>query len=460
MPYTDLREYLHRLREEGELANVAVEVDPKFEVGAICRKVLNKRGPALFFERLKGSSVPMVTDLFGTRKRFALALQTTVDKVHEEWVRRTRVPIDPVIVATGSCKENIFLGDEADIFKFPIPTWNELDGGPFLTFSIHHSRDPVTGKRNAAVYRNQVFDGKTVGILAAPFRHLAMHRSKQKGQPFPVAITIGVDPSLCIAAVAPFAFGVEELAMAGALRGAPVELVRCETVPLEVPATADIVIEGWIHPNDVREEGPFGEYTGYYGRRRPKPVIRISAVTHRNNPIHQGTYVGRPPGGSEALTPVPIEAEIRRLVSLPGIDKIHVTMGGARFNVIISIEKLCEGYGKMVAMAVLGSWAGRHIKNLIIVDNDIDPENWDEVEWAIATRVQPHRDVEIIGDLLGSALDPSILESEKSSGYARTSKMVIDATRYDAKSYELACSPDRDTMKRVEEQWARYGLPF
>ena len=459
MAYTDLRHFLQRLRGEGELATVSAEVDPRYEVGAVCRKVLNGRGPALWFERVKGSDLPLVVDVFATRKRFALALETTLDQVHDEWIRRTQTPLEPVMVPSGPCKENIIRGDKIDLTKLPIPIWNELDGGPFITLPHQITRDPVTGARNMGIYRSQLFDRRTIGILASPARHLSIHRSKYKGEPFPVAIVIGVDPAISIAANAPFPFDVDELAMAGALRGAPVELVRCETIPLEVPAAAEIVLEGWMYPEDkLVQEGPFGEYTGYYGDIRSRPVIRIETITHRDQPLYQGTYVGRPPGGSEALTPIPMEAEIRRLVSLPGLKKVHCTMGGARFNVIVSVEKLCEGYGKMAAMAILGTWASRMIKNLIIVDDDIDPENWDEVEWALATRVQPHRDVEIIKDLPGSSLDPSLPHGEKSGGHARTSKMIIDATRYDAKQFELACGPDRETLRRVETQWERYGL--
>lgn len=459
MAYADLREYLERLRLEGELEHISTEVDPKFEVGAICRKVLDKKGPALYFDQIKGSSIPLVTDLFATRKRFVLALETTEEKAHEEWVKRIQKPIPPITVETGSCKENILIGDHVDLYKFPIPTWNELDGGPYVTFPIHNSRDPETGIRNAAIYRGQVFDKNTLGILAAPFRHLSLHRKKYKAdEPFPVAIAIGVDPTIAIASVAPFPYEVEELAMAGALRGAPVELVRCETVPLEVPANSEIVFEGWIHPDDFMDEGPFGEYTGYYGHTRPKPVIRISAITHRNNPIYQGAYVGRPPGGSDAILPIPIEAELKRLIALPGIEKINVTTGGARFNVVISINKLNEGYAKMVALAALGSSAGRMMKNLIIVDKDIDPYNWDEVEWALATRVQPHRDVDIISNMGGSNLDPSLPEEQKRSGHGLTSKMVIDATCHDAANFEIPCYPDKETAKRVEEKWKSYGL--
>lgn len=461
MPYQDLREFLQRLREKGELATVSAEVDPKYEIGAISRKAIDKRGPALLFKNVKGCSVPLVTDYLGNRKRFALALETSVEKIQEEWIRRTRQPLDPVIVENGPCKQNILKGAQVDLTQFPIPVWNQLDGGPFITFPHQITRDPISGTRNMAIYRGQLMDQRTIGILAVPSRHLALHRARMQGQPFPVAIALGVDPVVSIAACAPFPFGVDELAMAGALREQPVELVRCESVPLEVPATAEVVLEGWMYPEDsLFEEGPFGEYTGYYGERRPKPVIRIETITHRDNPIFPGCYVGRPPDSSEVVTSIPIEAEIRRMISLPGIKKIYSTKGGSHFNVVISIEKLCEGYGKMVGMAVMGTWASRLLKNLIIVDDDIDPENSDEVEWALATRVQPHRDIEIIRDLPGSSLDPSIPDSEKSSGHARTSKMIIDATRYDSQNYELACSPDPETLKKVEANWSRYGLEF
>jgi len=352
------------------------------------------------------------------------------------------------------------MGDDVDLSRLPIPIWNELDGGPYITFPCHISRDPETGIRNAAMYRAQVFDRNTVGILAAPYRHINIQGRKQKG-PFPVAIALGLDPAIHIASVSAFPFGVDEIAMAGALRQEAVSLVKCETIPLEVPATAEIVLEGELLYDETREEGLFGEFTGYYGIKVERPTIKIKAMTFRNDPIYLGSYEGKPPQETNILMGIPIETEIMRVVPIPGIKNVHVTSGGCgSLNAIVSVKKEFEGYGKMIAMAVLGTWGARFIKNLIIVDADIDPYNMYDVEWALATCVQPDRDVEIIKAVTGCILDPSLSEYERSTGYARTSKMIIDATKHEADKFEIPCYPKKEVFEEVERNWAKYGLPF
>jgi UbiD family decarboxylase len=461
MAYHDLRAFLERLEEEGELARVKVEVDPQYEIGAICRRVLDARGPALLFEKPGKSPFPLATDLLATRRRYAMALETEPHHLLDEWVKRTAQPLRPTLVSSGPCKENILKDEEVDLFRFPIPVWNALDGGPFITLPIHITRDPETGESNAAVYRCQVHDRHTLGLLAAPYRHISQHRAKAKarGEPFPVAIALGVDPTVVIAAVSPFPFGMDELSMAGALRGEPLELVPCETIPLAVPAHAEIILEGEIPHDALQEEGPFGEFTGYFGAQGMRPIIRIKAITHRNGAIHLASYEGKPPQETNVLQAVAMEGEVLKLVSLPGIKGIHVTEGGCgAFNCIVSVEKRFEGYGKMMGMAILGTWAGRLMKNVIVVDDDIDPYDRTEVEWALATRMQPHRDIEIIKEVTGVALDPSLPLSERLSGDSRTSKLIIDATRHDAKEFETVCVPNREAMARVERDWARYGI--
>lgn len=462
MPYADLRQFLHRLEEEGELAHVKEPVELNHEIGAVCRRTLDLRGPALSFDAIRGHKIPLVVNLFATRRRYALAIGTTLEEIHRHWSERTEKPIDPVVVKDGPCKENIILGKDVDLTKFPIPVWNELDGGPYITLPCHITKHPVNGSRNASTYRGQVHDSRTIGLLAAPYRHIVLHRIEalKRGEPLPVAIALGVDPAITVASVASFPYGVDELAMAGALRGEPIELVRCETVPLEVPAASEIVLEGEIDPKEVREEGLFGEFTGYYGIKLPRPVIKIKAITHRNNPIYAASYEGLPPHDTDLLMGIPIETEILRLVPLPGIQKVHVTEGGCgAFNCVISIKKQFEGYGKMIGMAALGTWGARFVKTLIVVDDDVDPFDWTQVEWALATRVQPHRDVEIVSDVVGCILDPSLSLNERRTGHSRTSKMIIDATMYDAAEFETPCRPKPDVMAKVDRDWAKYRIP-
>lgn len=455
----DLRSYLSVLEEAGELARVSTPVALDQEVGAICFRNLQRLGPGLLFERPGGSDIPLAVDLLGSRRRYALALGTEPDLLATEWNRRVARLLPPVVVERGACQEHVLQGDDIDLTRLPAPIWNALDGGPYLTLSCHISKDPATGLRNVGLYRNQVHGRATLGILAAPYTHLALQRRKVSHEPFPVALALGADPVVVICAAAPLPFGTDELAVAGALRESPLEVVRCVTVPLEVPASAEIVIEGEILPDTLVEEGPFGEFIGFYGGpREPRSIIRVTAVTHRDQPILQATYEGRPPHESAVLTGVPREAELIRQIQLPGVKRVNVTVaGGGALHAVVAVEKPYEGFGKAVGMAVLGTHPGRFVKQVIIVDDDVDPFDATAVEWAVATRVQPHRDVEIIKEVTGIILDPSLPEAERHTT-ARTSKMIIDATRYDARSFPPLCVPRDEMVKRVDAEWDRYGI--
>jgi 2,5-furandicarboxylate decarboxylase 1 len=457
---TDLRSYLDVLEQAGELARIRVPVKLNQEIGAICLRNLRKNGPGLLFERAGESEIPLAVDLLASRRRYALALSIEAEQLAAEWNRRTSHPLPPVVVERGRCQQNVSIGKEVDLTNLPVPIWNELDGGPYLTLSCHITKDPVSQVRNVGLYRNQVHDQQTLGILAAPYTHLNLQRNKVPDEPFPVAIVLGADPTVIMTAPAPLPFGTDELAIAGALRGKPLEVVRCKTIPLEVPASAEIVIEGEILPGELRDEGPFGEFTGHYGgHRAPRPIIRVKAVTHRDNPILQATYEGTQPNESGFLTGIPREAELMRQITLPGIKKIHVSApAGGALHAVVAVEKPYEGFGKYVGLAVLGSVAGRYVKQVVIVDADIDPFDPIQVEWAIATRVQASRDIEILKELTGIILDPSLPKAEQ-LGPSRTSKMIIDATRYDAKNFPPICSPSAEAMEKVERNWARYGIP-
>ena len=458
---TDLRSYLTVLEQAGELSRVSVPVSLEQEIGAICLRNLRAGGPGLLFERPGDRAMPLAVDLLASRRRYALALGIEADQLATEWNRRTTKLLAPVIVERGLCQQNVMIGKDVDLSKLPAPVWNELDGGPYLTLSCHVTKDPVTKTRNVGLYRNQVHDRQTLGILAAPYTHLNLQRNKAPNEPFPVALVLGPDPTVVMTAPAPIPFGTDELAIAGALRGQPLELVPCKTIPLEVPAMAEIVIEGEIRPGELREEGPFGEFTGHYGgHKAPRPVIHVTAITHRNDPILQATYEGMQPNESGFLTAVPREAEIIRQVSLPGIKKVNVTVpAGGALHAVVAVEKPYEGFGKYVALAVLGSVAGRYIKQVIVVDADIDPFDPIQVEWAVATRVQANRDIEILKQLTGIILDPSLPKEEQWTT-SRTSKMIIDATRYDAKNFPPICLPASEAMAKVEKEWARYGIPL
>lgn len=456
---SDLRSYLDVLEAEGELARITVSVDLDQELGAICLRNLRNHGPGLLFEKPGGTDIPVAADLLASRRRYGLAIGADPEQLADEWSRRVATLRPPVLVERGACQEVVLMGSDADLTRLPVPTWNADDGGPFLTLSCHVTRDPTTGIRNVGLYRNQVHDRDTLGILAAPYTHLMLQQRHTPNEPFPVALVLGADPTVLMAAASPVPFETDELAVAGALREAPLEVVRCVSIPLEVPASAEIVIEGELLPGALRDEGPFGEFTGYYGGPiAPRPIIRVKAITHRQNPILQATYEGRPPHESSVLTGVPREAELKRQVALPGIKRIHVTEpGGGAFHVVVAVEKLYEGYGKMVGLAMLGTHPGRFLKQVIVVDEDVDPFDPLAVEWAIATRVQAGRDVEIIREVAGVILDPSLPRAEQHRD-ARTSKWIIDATRYDARSYPAVCLPSSEAMTKVEKDWDDYGV--
>ncbi len=237
MPYADLREFIKRLEKEGEMTRVKVEVDIKDEVGAICRRNLNlggvEKNRALFFEKPKGYSIPIAAGLLDSRSRYYLAMETNRENFYQEFLKRAERPIAPRLVKNGPCKENVLIGKDADLTKFPIPTWNEKDAGPYITLGSTVVKDPETGVRNVGLYRHMVHDGQNVGILAAEYRQLAQFAKKlhARGEPLPVAIIIGPDPVVTASAIIALPPGQDELGLAGALRGEPVDLVKCETVP-------------------------------------------------------------------------------------------------------------------------------------------------------------------------------------------------------------------------------------
>jgi 2,5-furandicarboxylate decarboxylase 1 len=456
-----MREFLDLLQSEGELACIREPVALDQELGAVCVKSLRGRGPALLFEKPGGMDIPILANLLATRKRYALAMGCAPGEVHAEWNRRAQHPLEPVEVREGHCQEHVYTGKDVDLGMLPAPIWNKLDGGPYITLSCHITRDTKTGIRNVGVYRNQVHDRDTLGLLAGPYTHIRLQHRYDPDAPFPVAIALGADPRLVMAASSPMPINVDEMAMAGAMRGKPFEVVRCKTQPLEVPADAEIVIEGEVRPAELREEGPFGEFTGHYGGPRlARSTIHITAITHRDKPILHLAYQGAPPHETDVLTAVGKEAEVMRTISLPGIKAVHITEGGCGvLHVVVAVEKMYEGYGKTVGMAVLGCNSGRHFKQVTVVDQDIDVLDPLAVEWAVATRVQAKRDIEILTHVTGIFLDPS-MDEEEQKGPARTDKMIIDATRYNAKSYPAVCLPADDAMAKVDSEWERYGIPL
>jgi UbiD family decarboxylase len=457
MPFNDFREFLDELERTGELVRLKRPVDAKYELAAYSRRMLDKRGPAIQFDNVVGHDLPVASEVLATRRRFATALETTEADLSSAWLSRAENRIAPVVeTGPAPCQEIVLSGDDVDLTALPIPTWNEMDGGPYISMGLVFSKNPVDDARNVAIYRIQVHDKNTIGMLFAPYRHLALHAQGSTSKRFPIAIAIGVDPVCAIAASAPLPYGEDEMALAGALRGAPVKLTPCVSVPLEVPATAEIVLEGELDLERTEIEGPYGDFTGYYNESAPRPVIHIKTVTMRRNAIFQGTYQGRPPQDSTLMLSIPVECEILRNVAATGIRDITLTEGGCGvFTAVASVEKRCEGHGRMVAAAIFGTWAGRGIKHLTIVPESVDVRNHVEVERAVALNVQPHRDIDILHNVAGIALDPSLPPEERLTRFARTSKIIIDATgfAYEGETLAQLCMPPADALAAVDSHW-------
>jgi 4-hydroxy-3-polyprenylbenzoate decarboxylase len=299
MPFDDLRDFLHFLEDKAELARISREVDDaSYEVSAILDKLSKKRGKAVIFENLKNCKMPLCSNILGSLKRVSMAIEAPEEDLFSVWKKKktSSWPV-PRSVSDGPCKEFIIRKEEVNLSKYPILRWNPLDGGPYITLGVLMSKDPETGDRNAGIYRLIVQGKNQLGVNMLPRKHITIHYNKAeaKGFPLEVAVVVGLDPSIILAAATRLKLGEDELAFAGALRNEPVKLIRCETIDVEVPASAEIVIEGKIPPRIRAKEGPFGEYTGYYGAAHDMPIIEIEAITQRTHPIYQATFTGKPP---------------------------------------------------------------------------------------------------------------------------------------------------------------------
>lgn len=494
MAYRDLREFVDRLSENGELVKVKAEVNWDREIGAITRKVLNNKGKALLFENIKGyKNTPctkVLTNIIGSRKRICLALGLKEDTPFNEITRfmkdRISKRVDPVRVKKGPVKENIIKGKDVDLFKFPVPKWHHLDGGRYInTFAGIVTMDPDTKIMNIGMYRGMVGSKNGIPVLLAASQHWGLHFAKYKAmnKPMPVACVYGWDPALFIAASIPLQHpGCSEYEITGALRGAPVELIKCETSDLYVPARAEIVVEGFISPDrkTFEMEGPFGEYPGYYGgMASPKPKINVQCITHRNDPIFRGALEGTSPGkwaesgnyGSAGFSAV--AWNFLDSVGVPNILDVWSPLVTDATNMRVKIKKIYRGHAKQVANALWGSsFANYGAKNIIVVDEDIDIHDDEAMEWAIAYRVNPDmNDVIFFPGTIGSMLDPSVplpLRDVSKYGQGKWCRTLIDATKnwelereeqYGGELYPpLATDIDPADEKLIAKRWKEYGI--
>ncbi len=425
----DLRTQLEAVENWGEVLHIRKEVNPRFELPAICKKL--EAGKAVIFEKVKGYSMPVVVGLDNSRSRMARVLGTDDFGLTPRYLEAIRNPLPPVVVKDGPVKE-VKITRDIDLLKtLPVITHYEKDGGPYITAGVVIAEDKNRGVRNISYQRMQITGKDEIGLLIQP-RHLwKLYTDREKeNQPLEVAVAIGLDTGIRLAGAtwgSLIPLGFDELSIAGALRQKAVEIVPCETVGVMVPARAEIVLEGEILPGTRKTEGPFAEFTGTYGDVWENPVLRVKAITHRREPIYQDLLTFTPE--HHLLLGVPYEPVVYQAVRtyVPGTRAVHITPSGCgKFHVVICIRKEHEGDGKDAILA--GLYSVRDIKLVTVVDEDVDPFNPRDVEWAVATRFQADRDLVVISGAKGNELDPSCPQ------LALTAKMGIDATKPLARS--------------------------
>jgi 2,5-furandicarboxylate decarboxylase 1 len=423
-PISCFRDQLQLLERAGEVRHVERQVAAKFEVAAVTKRV--DPGPVLFFERVDDYDIPVVMGMDSTRSRIAMSLGTTQTGLIDRYGAALREPLAPVEVATGPVKE-LISADDVDLLRdLPILTHYELDGGPYITTGLVVVEDPSRGIRNVSYHRMQVTGPRELRILLLP-RHLRRlwAEADERGEELPIAIVIGCDTAQRLAAAtwgASIPLGLDEFSIAGALKGHPEEMVRCETSGVRVPANAEIVIEGALLPGELKSEGPFAEFTGNYGGVVQGQLIRVDAITRRHDAIYQGLVAFT--AEHMQLQGMPNEPVMRNAMRqiLPDTHAVHITPSGCgKFHAVVQISKRHESDGRDAILAAFS--AVRDVKLVTVVDEDVDPFNPRDVEWAVATRFQADRDVVVVERSWGNLLDPSTY------GTKITAKMGLDATK-------------------------------
>jgi len=424
--FKDFREYLDLLESRDDLIRIKKEVSTKYEIAAFIRKTSDIQGPALLFENVKGYRIPVAGGVYAARRRIAMALGCNEREMTKEYMKRETNLIPPKLVNDGPVKEKIITKD-IDILKIlPIVQHSERDVGPYITAGVQIGKAHDSDITNVSMHRMMIVDKDKITLEAPKARDIIrlVERAEEANKPIEVATVIGMDPAILMGSQALVPLGVNELEIAGGLRGAPVEVVRGETIDVNVPATAEIVIEGETIPHLRVEDGPFGEYQGTYSGTISVPVIKIKAITMRENPIYQTCLTGMPETENHTLIYLPITSLAYKVVQpiCPEIKGINLTPGGTnRHHIVVSIKKRHDYEARNVILALLSANLG--VKLAIVVDDDIDVFNLMDVEWAINTRVQADEDVIIIPRLKNAgALDPS------APGPAMSTKMGIDAT--------------------------------
>jgi UbiD family decarboxylase len=419
----DLRSYLDQIKRDtpDEFVVVSKEVDPAYELTALVVKLERetRRRPILVFERVRGSRFPVITNLHASRSRLAAAMRTPPREMLRTYLGAMERPIAPRVVPTGPVKDVVLAGERVNLRDLPQIIHHEGDAGPYVTAAISFARDPASETWNCAYNRLMIQGRDTTSIHLTLGKHLWEFQriAEGRGEALPVAFAVGVHPALALGALAIGSIDEDERAIMGALLGEPLELVRCETSDVLVPAHAEMVIEAEILPGARVAEGPFGEFTGYSLGERQREVVKVKAITHRAGALFQDITVAHL--DHMLLSTIPMEANLYRAVRamVPSVRAVRVP---GPFTCYVSIEQRLVGQAKNTILAVLG--ADLYMKRVVVVDHDVDIFDDRQVTWAIATRCQPDRDITVVTHARGSDLDPSSRED----GYS--AKWGVDAT--------------------------------
>jgi len=487
MKYSDLRDFLAQLERRGLLKRVAVEVDPYLEMTEICDRVLKAGGPALLFEKPKGHSIPVLGNLFGTPERVALGMGAeSVDALRDigrllAFLKEPEPPkgfrdlldklpqfkqvlnMPPKVVKDAPCQEVVVEGPDVDLAQLPIQTCWPGDAGPLITWGLTVTRGPHKERQNLGIYRQQVIGRNKVIMRWLAHRGGALDfRDWQRahpGQPFPLAVALGADPATILGAVTPVPDTLSEYGFAGLLRGAKTEVVKCRSHDLQVPASAEIVLEGFIHPDEQADEGPFGDHTGYYNEVERFPVFTIERITRRARPIYHSTYTGRPPDEPSVLGVALNEVFVPILQKqFPEIVDFYLPPEGCSYRVAcVSIKKQYAGHARRV---MFGVWSFlrqfMYTKFVIVTDDDVNVRDWQDVIWVLSTRVDPVRDFTLVDNTPIDYLD----FASPVSGLG--SKVGIDATSKwpgeTAREWGRPIAMTAAVRARVDALWAELGL--
>jgi len=487
MQYKDLRDFIAQLEQQGQLKRVVTEVDPNLEMTEICDRVLRAGGPAILFENPKGSDIPVLANLFGTPQRVAMGMgENSVEALREvgkllamlkepdppkgmkdAWnklpIFKKVLDMAPKEVRNAPCQQTISEGGEVDLASIPVQTCWPEDAGPLVTWGLVVTRGPDKPRQNLGIYRMQVIAKNRVIMRWLAHRGGALDfrefQQKHPGEPFPVSVALGADPATILGAVTPVPDTLSEYAFAGLLRGSRTEVVKSIGNDLQVPAAAEFVLEGHIHPDDMAPEGPFGDHTGYYNEVDHFPVFTIERITRREDPIYHSTYTGRPPDEPAILGVALNEVFVPLLQKqFPEITDFYLPPEGCSYRMaVVSMKKQYPGHAKRV---MFGVWSFlrqfMYTKFVIVTDDDVNVRDWNDVIWAMTTRMDPARDTTVVEntpiDYLDFASPVSGLGGK--IGFDATNKMPGETDR----EWGRPITMDQAVQERVDQMWEELGL--